>query len=265
MNDKYKLLREIISSSGTAVIALSGGVDSSLVIQAAKDAGISFIAVTSRSEITDPDDIDSAAALASVLGINHQTIAMDMLSHPAFTDNNRDRCYICKKELFQKLRLIADAEGYTNIFDGSNSDDINDWRPGMKAAAEYNVRSPLIEAGFSKQDVRKAAQELGLNCWQRPSAPCIATRFPYGEKITEKGLKMAKTAEAHIKSLGFREFRVRVSGSAAKIELREEDIHLAVEPGTRDAILQMFTSIGFDSITIDLEGFKSGKLNRQKS
>ncbi|MBN2653926.1 MAG: ATP-dependent sacrificial sulfur transferase LarE, partial [Nitrospirae bacterium] len=259
-----KKLKEIIRDSGSAVIALSGGVDSSLVAAAAKDADIKILAVTSRSEITDPEDIASTAAVVSMLNLRHKIIYIDMLSEPEFIANNKDRCYVCKKKLFTILMKIAETEGFANIFDGSNTDDVNDWRPGMKAVLEYNARSPLIEAGFTKNDVRQTARALGLKCWNRPSAPCLATRFPYGAQISSKGLKMVKAAEDYLRSLGFTELRVRISGVGAKIELKEEELHIIAQPVMRQSVLNRFASIGFDSTTIDLEGFISGKLNRQR-
>lgn len=265
MEDKYKKLLGILRSSGTAVIAFSGGVDSTLLVRAASDAGIRYLAVTSCSETTPPEDIKAAFETAAKLSAPHRFIKTDELSNPHFTSNPQDRCFHCKSELFRMLREIALSENFEHVYDGSNSDDLDDWRPGMLAAQNNNVRSPLLEAGMTKIDIREISRRIGLTGWQRPASPCLASRFPYGELITPYALKRVQLAEEYLRGLGFTELRVRSVSDCARIELKEDEMQMLFSDKRRQELLKRFMEIGFDFISLDLEGFKSGKLNRKRT
>jgi uncharacterized protein len=183
------------------------------------------------------------------------------MSNPYFVNNNRDRCFYCKDELFSRLLDIAKAEGYKYVIDGSNSDDLSDWRPGRQAALKHGVRSPLVEAGLSKNEIRELSRAMGLSTWSKPASPCLSSRFPYGVVITKDALKRVEMSEEFLKSLGFTEIRVRSHNDMARIELRADEIDRLFNKELRESIANELKKIGFKYITIDLEGFRSGKMN----
>ncbi len=200
LNDlKFNDLLSSLRKAPSAVLAYSGGVDSSLLLKAMKLSGTRFLAVTAFSETMPEKDLNRAVSFAKELGVEHLVIHTDELSNESFLSNPPDRCFFCKEELFRKLRGIAEDRNYKHIFDGTNTDDLRDYRPGLKAAALYGVRSPLAEKGFSKEDIRSISRELGLSTWDHPSSPCLSSRFPYGRRITLSGLKQVEKAEEFLR------------------------------------------------------------------
>jgi uncharacterized protein len=260
--EKFSGLLSSLSSSGSAVLAYSGGVDSAFLLKAMKLSGMRFLAVTSFSGTTPEKDFQDAVSFAKETGVDHLVIHTDELSNESFVSNPPDRCFYCKEDLFRKLREIAAERGYTHVFDGTNADDLADYRPGLKAAALYGVRSPLAESGFSKEDIRRTSRELGLSAWDRPSSPCLSSRFPYGRRITLSGLRQVEKAEEFLRGLGLQELRVRNHGEIARIEVPEKDMQVLLEPDNRKKITEVLKALGFSFVALDLEGYASGSLNR---
>jgi pyridinium-3,5-biscarboxylic acid mononucleotide sulfurtransferase len=244
------------------VLAYSGGVDSYFLLKAMKLSGMRFLAVTANSGTMPEKDFQDAVSFAKETGVDHLVIHTDELSNESFVSNPHDRCFYCKEELFRKLRRIAAERGYSHVFDGTNTDDLHDYRPGLKAAALYGVRSPLAESGFSKEDIRGMSRELGLSAWDRPSSPCLSSRFPYGRRITLSGLKQVEKAEEFLRGLGLQELRVRNHGEIARIEVAEKDMQVLLETESRIKITEALRALGFSFVTLDLEGYISGSLNR---
>ena len=244
------------------MLAYSGGVDSSFLLKAMKLSGIRFLAVTAYSETIPEKDFDQAVSFAKETGVEHLVIQTDELSNESFVSNPPDRCFYCKEELFRKLRGIAEGGNYEHLFDGTNADDLRDYRPGLKAAALYGVKSPLAENGFSKEDIRSMSRELGLNTWDHPSSPCLSSRFPYGRRITLSGLKQVEKAEEFLRELGLQELRVRNHGEIARIEVNEKYMNTIMEPQNRRKITEALKAMGFSFVALDLEGYISGSMNR---
>jgi uncharacterized protein len=244
------------------VLAYSGGVDSSFLLRAMKLSGIRFLAVTAYSETMPEEDFAHAASFAKDSGAEHLVLRTEELMNESFISNPPDRCFYCKEELFRKLREVAAERDYAYLFDGTNADDLGDNRPGLKAAALYGVRSPLAECGFSKEEIRNISRELGLSTWDRPSSPCLSSRFPYGRRITLSGLRQVEKAEQYLREFGLQDFRVRNHGDIARIEVQEKDLHIFLEPEKRRKITEALKALGFSFITLDLEGYISGSMNR---
>jgi uncharacterized protein len=259
---KFNDLLSALRKAESAVLAYSGGVDSSFLLKAMKLSGIRFLAVTAFSETMPEKDLDNAVSFAKEISVEHLVIHTDELSNESFVSNPPDRCFFCKEGLFKKLRKIAKENNYEHVFDGTNTDDLSDYRPGLKAAALYGVRSPLAESGFSKVDIRSMSRELGLSTWDHPSSPCLSSRFPYGRRITITGLRQVEKAEEYLKELGLREVRVRNHGELARIEVNEKNINTLLEPENRRKITEALKSMGFSFVALDLEGYISGSMNR---
>lgn len=243
-----------------AVLAYSGGVDSSLLLKTMSMAGGRALAVTGRSEATPIVDIEDATRLAAECGIPHRIINTNELSNPAYAANSPERCYHCKDELFSLLAGIAKAEGYITIIEGSNLDDTHDHRPGRTASARHGAISPLVELGITKQQVRQMSHALGLWTADKPSSPCLGSRFPYGTAITPAALARVARAEGYLRGLGFREFRVRHHEGLARLEFMAADLARALE--VREGITTALREMGYDFVCMDMEGFRSGSLNR---
>jgi uncharacterized protein len=262
LKKKYASLLSFLRNKETAVIAFSGGVDSSFLLKAMKDADMNMLAVTAVSETMPKKDILRSLSFAEKTGVEHMLIQTDELSNDAFVKNPHDRCYYCKDELFQKIRKIAEGKSYDHVFDGSNADDRHDYRPGRKALHLHGVISPLAACAFTKNDIRAVAKELELNIWDSPSSPCLSSRFPYGQKITVSALNRVEKAENFLGTLGVRELRVRDHGDTARIEVHDADMHLFLDPDIRHRVADELRSLGYSFISLDLEGFRSGSLNR---
>ena len=261
-DEKWDRLRSLLREMKLAVLAYSGGVDSSVLLRAASEVlGPNLIAVTAISETYPPAELEPAKRFAVSLGVRHRILATEELTRDEFSRNAPDRCYHCKQELFGKLRQIADAEGIAYILDGTNIDDHRDHRPGRKAAGEFSVRSPLAEAGLTKQEVRALARRMDLPMWDKPSLACLSSRIPYGTPITLELLKNIQAAEDAIHALGIRQVRVRHHGDTARIEVEQDDLARLAAGDVRQQIVDVFKELGYVYICLDLEGYRTGSLN----
>lgn len=260
-DDKLSALVDILKKMESAVLAYSGGVDSTLLLKALELSGVRSLAVTAVSETMPEQDFIASKKMAEKTGVEQRIIRTDELRIKNFMNNPPDRCFFCKNELFGKIKKIAQKGGYSFVLDGSNLDDMDDWRPGRKAALKHGIRSPLIEAGLNKKEIRNISKKLKLPAWDKPSSPCLASRFPYREKITVKALKQVAEAEKFLKSIGFAEFRVRHHGDVARLELKGNDFKKLLSSGVRKAVTEKLKSLGYRFISLDLEGFRSGRMN----
>ena len=242
------------------MVAYSGGVDSTLLAVAAHAVlGEKCVAALATSDTYPESEILQARQLAHELGLRLLEVETSELVDPAFRENSPERCYHCKSELFALLVRVADVEGLAHVADGSNADDLADHRPGQRAAAEYGVVSPLQETGLTKADIRELAHTLGLPNWDRPSMACLASRFPYGEAITEERLAMVATAEKALRALGLRQFRVRAHGNVGRVEVDPLEMERAW--AMRASITEAIKNAGFAYVAQDLEGYRTGSLN----
>ena len=247
------------------VVALSGGVDSAVLLAlAARALGPSrVLAVTGVSESLAAPELEDAARIANALGVRHETVATRELDRPAYAANLGDRCYHCRSELFEVLDAIARREGFGAIAYGAIADDLGDDRPGMRAASERGILAPLLDAGFSKRDVRTLAAELGLDVVDKPASPCLSSRIPAGSPVTVEKLAQIDRAESSLKALGLRTFRVRHHGEIARVEADDEGSALLADPAVRAEAVRRVKGAGFRFVTLDLEGFRSGKARRR--
>lgn len=260
MEDKLANLKVYLNTFKNAVIAFSGGVDSTFLARVAKDVyGYNLLLVTATSSTYPFYELEEAKALAQMLGINHRIIVSEEIDIPGYADNPPDRCYYCKSELFGKIKFIASREGYEAVFDGSNADDLKDFRPGMKAKHEKGVISPLAESGFTKNDIRRFSEELKLPTAAKQSYACLASRFPYGEKITIQKLDRLAMAEYEVRNLGFSQFRIRNHENLARFEFISSEMDKAW--GLKDILAEICKRSGFTYITIDLNGYRTGSMN----
>jgi uncharacterized protein len=245
------------------MVAFSGGVDSTLLLCLALDelGSDRVLAVTAHGGVHTEEELGAACAAAVRLGARHVVVPVDQLRAPGFAANPPERCYLCRRTMYDTLIPLAKAEGMKTIVDGANLDDQGDYRPGMRAAAERGIRSPLREAGLRKEDVRALAKREGLSNWDQPASPCLASRFPYGETITVAALSMVGAGERYLRELGFTNVRVRHHGPLARVEVDSEDIPRAAEPAVRRGIVEHLRKLGYKYVSLDLEGFRSGSLN----
>lgn len=263
MSSKLAQLQAIFREMDRALIAYSGGIDSTLVAKVAHDVlGANALAVTANSPSLMAEDFDAAQMQALEMGIAHRVVETHEMDNEQYTANPVNRCYFCKSELHDTLRPLADQLGYPYVVDGLNADDLQDYRPGIAAAKERGVRSPLAEVGISKLEVREISKQLDLPWWDKPSQPCLSSRFPYGELITTEKLHRVARAERYLRERGYRSLRVRSDGETARIELPPEEIQGFVAKIDLPALVAAFQGFGFIYVTLDLEGYKSGKLNR---
>ncbi|HVP58391.1 MAG TPA: ATP-dependent sacrificial sulfur transferase LarE [bacterium] len=244
------------------LVAFSGGVDSSLLLAAAQEAcGGRALAVTASSPTFPRRELDSARAIAALVGARLKLIKTHEVDDPAFSANPQDRCYHCKRELFAKLAALASAEGYRAVVEGSNVDDLGDFRPGEQAARELGVVSPLRQVGLSKADVRELARAIGLPNWDKPAAACLASRFPYGTEITRDGLAKIERLEDALHDLGFHQVRARAHGDLLRVELEPREIETASAGPMRERIVQAARREGFRFVALDLAGYRTGSFN----
>ncbi len=263
LKEKLEQLKALFGGTEQALIAYSGGVDSTLVAKIAYDVlGDRALAVTAVSPSLLPEELEDAKIQAATIGIPHKIVQTHEMENPNYTSNPVNRCYFCKSELHDTLKPLAIQLGYPYVVDGVNADDLHDYRPGIQAAKERGARSPLAEVGVTKAEVRQLSQQLGLPWWDKPAQPCLSSRFPYGEEITVAKLQRVGRAEIYLRKLGLKNLRVRSEGDTARIELSPEEIKEFVLTTDLQSVVSAFQEFGFVYVTLDLEGYRSGKLNQ---
>lgn len=262
LDEKYRVLQDNIRSRGSAAIAFSGGVDSTFLVYAAHEVlGDKLIAVTATSSTYPERELKEAIQYAKDMGVKHIIINSEELDIEGFAQNPKNRCYYCKKELFTKIARVAKDNGVEYVFDGSNIDDTGDYRPGMQAARELNVVSPLKESGLTKEDIRELSRKLNLPTWDKPAFACLSSRFPYGTQITKPKLKMVEEGEQFLLDMGIRQIRVRHHGDIARIEVSPEEREQFFDIEVMDNISNKFKQIGFTYVTLDMSGYRTGSMN----
>jgi uncharacterized protein len=261
---KLSSLKALFGEMDRALVAYSGGIDSTLVAKVAYDVlGDRALAVTADSPSLMPEDLEDAKVQAAAIGIRHEIVKTYEMENPNYTSNPANRCYFCKSELHDTLKPLALERGYPYVVDGVNADDLQDYRPGIQAAKERGARSPLAEVGISKLEVRELSRSLDLPWWDKPSQPCLSSRFPYGESITTEKLQRVGRCERYLRQLGLRNLRVRSAGDTARIELPPDEIKDFVQATDLPTLVTAFQEYGFTYVTLDLEGYRSGKLNQE--
>lgn len=258
--EKERRLLALLAACGSAAVAFSGGTDSAYLLYAARRAlGDRAVAVTVRTPAVEREELEAAEELCRRLGVRQLWCDFDALALPAFAENGPERCYHCKRAIFSRVLARAEAEGLAVVAEGSNVDDLGDYRPGLRALAELGVRSPLWEAGLTKREIRLLSRAAGLPTWEKPSAPCLATRIPYGERITAEKLRRVGEGERVLHALGFRQVRVRLHGELARIEAPAEELPRLIT--LRERVEPALRALGFRYVTADLRGFRSGSMN----
>lgn len=262
LEQKLEHLERALRDHASALLAFSGGVDSAFLLHVAHGVlGERLTALTSVSPTNPESDTAQAVALARRLGVRHLVLPSNELDVPGYAANPTDRCYLCKNRLYEICGAEARRLGITVVLDGVNADDLGDYRPGLRAGAEHGIHHPLAEAGLGKDEIRIASRARGLETWDRPASPCLSSRFPYGTAITPEGLRMVAAAEDGLRMLGFRTLRVRFHGEDARIEIAREELTRLDDTSVRAAAVDVVRAAGFARVTIDPDGFRSGRLN----
>jgi len=262
IDEKHAQLEALFREMESVVVAYSGGGDSALVAKVARDVlGPRALAVSAVSPSYPAEELEGARRVAAEIGIAHELVESHELDNPSYATNPLNRCYFCKTELYDLLGPLARARGFRFVVDGTNCDDLQDWRPGLQAKQEHGVRSPLVEAGYRKADVRALAKAIGLSTWDKPAAACLSSRVPYGEAITPERLKRIDEAEALLHREGYRHVRVRDHGVLARIELPPEQLAAFIASDRRETIVEGLRKLGYAFVTVDLRGYRPGSFN----